>query len=135
MEEADYGSLRGLLAVMARNKSIDIIRRLKQTQSIDEFDVPSSFDLAISSERRLLLNRVNEVVRKLPQQQSVLELAFFEGLTHAEIATKTGTPLGTVKSRIKAALQSLQRTVGHNYERTPYTGEVNVLCDASTVFA
>jgi RNA polymerase sigma-70 factor (ECF subfamily) len=43
-----------------------------------------------------------------PEQKQMLYLAFFEGLTHAEIAARTGVPLGTVKSRIRAPLKSLR---------------------------
>lgn len=130
------GSLRGLIAVMARNKAIDFVRQRKQTQSTEEFDLPSSFNLATDSERRILLNRVREVAHSLPfQQQSVLQLAFFEGLTHAEIATKTGAPLGTVKTRIRFALRSLQRTTGHGYVRAPRRRPDVTLGNASPVFA
>jgi RNA polymerase sigma-70 factor, ECF subfamily len=42
-------------------------------------------------------------------QRSALEMAFFEGLTHTEIAEKTGEPLGTIKTRIRSGLLTLRK--------------------------
>ena len=43
-----------------------------------------------------------------PDQRGLLELAFFQGLTHSEIAEKTGQPLGTIKTRIRSGLKYLR---------------------------
>ena len=43
------------------------------------------------------------------EQRKTLEMAFFDGLTHSEIAEMTGDPLGTVKTRIRSALTSLRK--------------------------
>ncbi len=49
-------------------------------------------------------------MRQLPREQrKTLEMAFFDGLTHSEIAELTGDPLGTVKTRIRTALLSLRK--------------------------
>ena len=52
---------------------------------------------------------VNEALAELPPEtKSMLQMSFFEGLSHSQIATRTGLPLGTVKSRIRAPLKRLQ---------------------------
>jgi RNA polymerase sigma-70 factor (ECF subfamily) len=46
-----------------------------------------------------------------PEQRKALEMAFFEGLTHTEIASKTGEPLGTIKTRIRSGLMAVRKAV------------------------
>jgi RNA polymerase sigma-70 factor (ECF subfamily) len=45
------------------------------------------------------------------EQQGPLELAYFQGLSHTEIAERTGSPLGTVKTRIRAGLMSIRKAM------------------------
>jgi RNA polymerase sigma-70 factor (ECF subfamily) len=59
-----------------------------------------------------LIEKVRTIMQELPQeQQTSMELAFFDGLTHSEIAEKTGDPLGTVKTRIRLALISIRKAL------------------------
>jgi RNA polymerase sigma-70 factor (ECF subfamily) len=59
-----------------------------------------------------MLGRVKSALETLPtEQRAALELAYFEGLTHNEIASRTGDPLGTVKTRIRSAVESLKRNL------------------------
>jgi RNA polymerase sigma-70 factor (ECF subfamily) len=103
-------SLRPLLAVISRNRAIDVLRKRRPTDSIDDVLLKSSFDLATDSEQRLLIERVKIRIAELPvEQRKALEMAFFDGMTHHEIAEKSGHPLGTVKARIRSALQTLGR--------------------------
>ena len=105
---AARGSLGGWLAVVARNRAIDLIRRRRPADSVDDVPLASPFNLADAAEHNVLLERVRSVVQTLPEEQrQALEMAFFEGRTHSEIASMTQAPLGTVKTRIRSALQTL----------------------------
>lgn len=107
---ATRGSLGGWLAVVARNRSIDVLRRKRPTEVVDEMVLPSTFNLAEESERTVMVERARVVMQQMPvEQRKTLEMAFFEGLTHAEIAEMTGDPLGTVKTRIRSALLTLRK--------------------------
>jgi RNA polymerase sigma-70 factor (ECF subfamily) len=56
--------------------------------------------------------KVRKVLKELPaEQQRSVQMAFFEGLSHSEIAARTGDPLGTVKTRIRSALLSLRKAI------------------------
>lgn len=104
------GTLGAWLAVMARNRSIDFLRRKKPTDAVDEVVLVSSANLASEIERNSIMEKVRGILMRLPsEQRMLLELAFFEGLSHAEISQKTGDPLGTVKTRIKSALIHLRK--------------------------
>jgi RNA polymerase sigma-70 factor (ECF subfamily) len=106
------GSLGGWLAVVSRHRAIDVLRRRHPSDSVDEVVLPASFDLASEAERNTLVEKVRIVMLELPsEQQKSVEMAFFEGLTHSEIAEKTGDPLGTVKTRIRLALISIRKAL------------------------
>ena len=106
------GSLGGWLVVVARNRSIDMIRRRRPTEQVELFALPSSTNLAREAERNSLLGKIRGVMVSLPEEQrKSVELAFFEGLSHSEIAEKTGDPLGTVKTRIRLALTSIRKAL------------------------
>ncbi len=107
---SDGGNFTAYLAVATRNRCIDLLRQQRPTDDVDSLQIASSYNLANDAEQHILLDRVRIAVRELPQEQrSSLEMAFFEGLTHTEIAQNTGLPLGTVKTRIRTALQRLER--------------------------
>ncbi|WP_446744503.1 RNA polymerase sigma factor [Silvibacterium acidisoli] len=106
------GSLGGWLLVVARNRSIDVLRRRKPYEDVELFALPGSSSLTNEAERYVLLERVRSIVQSLPEEQKhSVELAFFEGLTHSEIAEKTGDPLGTVKTRIRLALITIRKAL------------------------
>jgi RNA polymerase sigma-70 factor (ECF subfamily) len=107
---ATRGSLGGWLAVVTRNRSIDALRRKKPTEQVEEMQLAGPGNLADESERNLMMERARGVIAHLPaEQRKTLEMAFFDGLTHSEIAEMTGDPLGTVKTRIRSALLTLRK--------------------------
>jgi RNA polymerase sigma-70 factor (ECF subfamily) len=65
---------------------------------------------ALANERR---TRVRSALAELsPDQREAVELAFVEGLTHLEISVRLGQPLGTIKTRIRSALQRMRGLLG-----------------------
>jgi len=106
------GSLGAWLVVVARNRSIDALRRRKPSDSVEDVVLASSQNLADEAERDVMIEKVRSYMETLPpEQQKSIQLAFFEGLSHTEIAARTGDPLGTVKTRIRLALLSLRKAL------------------------
>lgn len=106
------GSLGAWLVVVARNRAIDVLRRRKPTDSVDEVVLASPCDISAEAERNGMMEKVRVILADLPEEQrKSLELAYFEGLSHSEIASRTGDPLGTVKTRIRLGLMSLRKAL------------------------
>jgi RNA polymerase sigma-70 factor, ECF subfamily len=98
--------------VVARNRAIDMLRRRRPSDPVELFALPSATNLANEAERSVLMEKIRVAMHTLPvEQQKSVELAFFEGLSHSEIAKKTGDPLGTVKTRIRLALLTLRKVL------------------------
>jgi RNA polymerase sigma-70 factor, ECF subfamily len=107
---ATRGSLGGWLAVVSRNRSIDALRRRRPSEQVDDMQLASPYNLGDEAERNSLMEQARRVIHLLPtEQRKTLEMAFFDGLTHSEIAEMTGDPLGTVKTRIRSALTTLRK--------------------------
>ncbi len=108
--DADRGKLAPWLAVIARNRAIDLLRKRPLEDDIDELPISTGVNLEDEASQRLAISKVRGVLGQLPvDQRRLLEMAFFEGLTHTEIASKTGEPLGTVKTRIRCGLLALRK--------------------------
>jgi RNA polymerase sigma-70 factor (ECF subfamily) len=109
------GNLAAWLLVMARTRALDRLRRNRRrpAEPMEAFAVdaiphqgPGVDQLVASAEEAA---RAREALAALPgDQREAVELAYFEGLTHSEIAAKTSLPLGTVKTRIRSAMQQLR---------------------------
>ena len=111
---SDRGAVRTWLLAIARNAAIDWRRtkgkRIEREAAIDEaaelVEETRVDDRVIAS---LRAERVREAVASLPhEQRTVLSLAFWSGLSQTEIAERTGTPLGTVKSRVRLGMTKLR---------------------------
>jgi RNA polymerase sigma-70 factor (ECF subfamily) len=108
--DANRGRLAPWLAVIARNRAIDHLRRRPAEEDIDELPISTGIDLEGEAAQKLAVDKVRGALAQLPQEQrTTLEMAFFEGMTHTEIAGKTGEPLGTVKTRIRTGLLALRK--------------------------
>lgn len=98
---------------VARNRKIDLLRRYARPEPEDlpwgPVDAPDQADaLAMQQET----TKLAEAIRSLPEKQRLLiERAYFGDLTHSEIAAETGLPLGTIKSRIRLALERLRHAM------------------------
>jgi RNA polymerase sigma-70 factor, ECF subfamily len=105
------GSLPGWLTVIARNRAISRLRRQRpeQCEELIEGTVAMPYNLETAAAQQQLMGRIKAALENLSKEQrAALELAYFEGLTHSEIARRTGDPLGTVKTRIRSAVEVLK---------------------------
>ncbi len=108
--DAARGNLGAWLAVITRNRAIDSLRRRKPETDIDDVIVSVAPDLAGEADRSRAAEKIRGVLGAMPSaQRSALEMAYFEGMSHSEIAGKTGEPLGTIKTRIRAGLMTLRK--------------------------
>src|SRR5271169_6565211 len=107
--DSSRGSLTAWLAVIARHRSIDRLRKRRPESDIEDCVITSGPDLRDETERTLVVEKIRGALAEMnPDQRTALEMAFFQGLTHSEIAAKTGEPLGTIKTRIRSGLQQLR---------------------------
>ena len=112
MFDANRGSMAAWLAVIARHKAIDHRRRRRPEADFDEVVLAVDPELDKQAARGEALEQIRKVLGAMPdEQRTALEMAFFEGLTHTEIADKTGEPLGTIKTRIRTALIAIRKAL------------------------
>jgi RNA polymerase sigma-70 factor (ECF subfamily) len=119
--ELQRGQFTAWLFGIVHNLAIDELRRRRvrpnavSTDAEDEaiLDLPDrEVDVAEQAFQLVTGEQVRLALRNLPDaQRSVIELAYFEGLTHQEIAARLGEPIGTIHTRARLALQKLRETL------------------------
>ena len=116
--EQTRATVAGWLVMMTRTRAIDRLRARKARPDLDQANDPvpileRSLSKALTPEALALTSadaaRVGAALEGLPgEQRKFIDLAYFDGLSQSEIAEQTGTPLGTVKTRMRMALQTLR---------------------------
>jgi RNA polymerase sigma-70 factor, ECF subfamily len=116
--DSEKGAIGPWLLAIARNRAIDYLRssagRERNAVELDEADHAPLYremeaDILISDQTR----RVKAAMEKLaPNYRTVMELAYFEGLSQTEMSARMGQPLGTIKTWVRTALQSLRDELG-----------------------
>lgn len=110
------GRIGAWLIGVARNRAIDILRsRPNQARRREMATFPDTIQTAAAeaTDQVVLRDVVSAALAKLPlEQRQVIELAYYGGLTQAEISQQLGAPLGTIKTRTRTAMERL-RSVLH----------------------
>ena len=112
MPSPEHPTTRSWLLVVVRNRAIDLLRarRRRPTLTLEEHvEQRDPSDVPLQATRTLERQAAREALEHLPaDQRQVMELAYFEGLTHTQIASRLDLPLGTVKGRLRLALDRLR---------------------------
>jgi RNA polymerase sigma-70 factor (ECF subfamily) len=110
------------LTTIARSRAIDRLRRGRQAQYLTApLEEAVSASRGESVEEGVLAGEVREVVRAAlnalaPEQREVIELAYYGGMSHSEIAAARGLPLGTVKTRTRLGMMRLREMLKPAWE-------------------
>ena len=115
--DAERGSVRSWVAVMAHRRAVDRVRASQSAREREERvgrEAPTAYEhveesavMAVEGESVLqALGRLSDAQRR------AIELAYYGGLTYSEVAAATGSPLGTVKTRIRDGLSRLRLELG-----------------------
>lgn len=124
--KADRGEPRAWIMSVAHHKIVDVIRSRRRVLSKTDPAEYETLDLLPSRqtsteeevERNLERERILNALSCLPAaQQEVIILAYFEGYSQSEMAQKLGQPLGTIKTRVRLAMQKLKAALEDNASR------------------
>ena len=119
--DPDRGSLRTFLAMLARRRSVDLLRRRGRQAGREKRAArgapAASPDIEEAAMAVIDAERVRGALGLLPpDQRQAIELAYFEGLTFRQVAAATGVAEGTAKSRLRLALARLQKALSDGGE-------------------
>jgi len=117
----DLGSPFSWSVTIARRKAIDRLRSLSRhldrieeartARTEDDVALPTGGD---ALDAKSAANAVRTALTELPpEQRRAVQLAFFDGLTHVEIATALDAPIGTIKARIRRGMEKLRTPLAH----------------------
>jgi RNA polymerase sigma-70 factor (ECF subfamily) len=125
--DATKGAPAPWLFSLARHKAIDLVRReanvRKRTADVDLELEEAKDDVDQETWLNIRRERVRAAIEELTDaQRESLELAFFAGLTHVEVAERLGIPLGTAKTRIRSALLRLRDILGDTVSEVEMAG-------------
>ena len=113
MFDATRASVATWIFTIARNRRIDLLRKQRRPEPEEltwgpEHEPDQADTIALQQETEIL----GKAIQDLPSaQRELLEKAYFGDLSHSEIAAQTGLPLGTIKSRIRLALERLRHVM------------------------
>jgi RNA polymerase sigma-70 factor, ECF subfamily len=109
------GTVGAWLVMLARSRAIDRVRahasRTRREEPFQEFaqfrsaEPGPDRESEVSQRRRKVVSALDMLP---PEQREVIELAFFSGLTHSELATQLNQPLGTVKTRVRQGMMKIR---------------------------
>lgn len=114
---APRGSVKTWIMAIVHHRAIDTLRRRRPTSELPESEAPPPASLVTPDiwpevAGRLDRATIAQALTALPDaQREAIELAYYSGLTQQEIAARTSTPLGTVKSRVRLGLLALRRAL------------------------
>ena len=110
--DIDRGTVRAWLVMRLRSRALDRLKSVafSRVTSLETTTLPSEpsvapVDVTGASETAMVRRALDQLP---PDQRTVIELGYFEGLSLSEVATKLGTPIGTIKSRLARALARLR---------------------------
>ena len=110
------GSARTWLLAIVRHRAIDLLRRRPRVpiDALDEhFHAAGQTDVPAQVASNIDGQRMRHALQLLPPEQlQVIQLAYYAGLTHQEMAEQLAVPLGTIKGRLRLAMDRLRRALG-----------------------